>query len=128
MSGTTSHTAMDTVYIEGLTVEAVIGVHAWEREVRQTLVFDVELATDVRRAAASDALADAVDYFAISERLRELAASSDCQLIETLAERCADRLRSEFGVAWLRLRLAKPTAVPAARAVGIVIERGERPT
>jgi dihydroneopterin aldolase len=47
--------------------------------------------------------------------------------VETLAERCADIVLGEFGVTWLRLKLAKPGAVRGSKAVGVVIERGLRP-
>jgi dihydroneopterin aldolase len=117
----------DVVYIRGLRVDAVIGVHPWERTLRQTLVFDLELASDAAVAAASDALADALDYDAVSRRVREVAAANDCQLLETLAIRVADALRAEFALPWLRLRLDKPGAVPGTKAVGVLIERGHRP-
>lgn len=117
---------MDIVYIEGLKTDAVIGVYAWERNIRQELVLDLELASDNRAAAASDAIQDAVDYDAISGRIMAYVQDSEFQLIETLAERVAELVMSEFGVDWLRLKLAKPGAVEDATSVGVVIERGRR--
>ena len=118
---------MDIVYIEGLQADTVIGVYDWERQIRQSVVLDLELAADNRRAAAGDRIEDAVDYAAISARVLSFIGESDFQLIETLAERVAAILLDEFAIAWLRLRLAKPGAVAQARNVGVVIERGERP-
>ena len=118
---------MDIVYIRGLKAEAVIGVYDWERSIRQQLVIDLDLAADNRAAAASDEIALAVDYDAISRRVVEYVEHSQYQLIETLAERLAELLRREFRLGWLRLRLAKPGAVAAADTVGVQIERGERP-
>tara|TARA_R110001599_G_scaffold353591_1_gene594128 strand:+ start:19698 stop:20054 length:357 start_codon:yes stop_codon:yes gene_type:complete len=118
---------MDIVYISELRADTVIGVYDWERRVRQTVVLDLELASDNRRAAASDGVEDALDYAAISARLLSFIEASEFQLIETLAERVATLLLEEFAVPWLRLRLAKPGAVAAAREVGVLIERGERP-
>lgn len=117
---------MDIVFIRGLAIDAVIGAHDWERHVRQTVVLDLELAADIGAAAATDSLADALDYQAIGDRLVEFVGGSQFRLVETLAERCATLVREEFGVSWLRLRVAKPGALPAARDVGVVIERGER--
>lgn len=117
---------MDTVYIQALEIETVIGIYDWERDVRQCVVLDLEMAADIRRAAASENIADALDYHAVAERLREFVGGSRFLLIETLAEQCAALVMNEFGVPWLRLQLAKPTAVPAARAVGLIIERGAR--
>lgn len=115
------------VFIEGLRLDTVIGVYGWEREVRQTLVLDLEMAWPTERAAAGDDVNAALDYAAVSERLRGYAAAHSVQLVETLAEQLAGLLREEFGVPWLRLRLAKPGAVSEASAVGVIIERGECP-
>ena len=118
---------MDTVHIEGLRADTVIGVYDWERAVRQTLVLDLELAGDNRRAADSDRVQDALDYAAVAGRVLAFVEGSDFRLIETLAERLAELVMREFGVPWLRLRVSKPGAVMQARTVGVAIERGERP-
>ncbi len=118
---------MDTVFIRELRAETVIGVYDWERDIRQAVVLDLEMATDNRSAAATDSIDDALDYAAVSRRLLSFIESSEFQLIETLAERVADIVLTEFDVPWLRLRLAKPGAVAEARDVGVVIERGEKP-
>ena len=118
---------MDIVYIRELRADTIIGVYDWERTVRQTVVMDLELATDNRRAAASDQIADALDYATLSDRVLAFIEGSEFQLIETMAEQVAALVMAEFAVPWLRLRLAKPGAVARARDVGIVIERGERP-
>lgn len=114
---------MDYVFIEGLQVDALIGLYDWERRIRQPLVFDLEMAFDNRVPAASDAIADTLDYKAVSKRLVEYVAQTDFQLVETLAERCASLVLDEFGVSRVRLKLSKPGAVRGARAVGVVIER-----
>ncbi len=117
---------MDCVFISELRVDTVIGVYDWERRIRQTLLLDLELAWDIRPAAAADDLHQALDYAALAERLTVFAAASQFELIETFAERAAGVVREEFGVSWLRLRVSKPGAVPAAETVGVSIERGER--
>jgi dihydroneopterin aldolase len=89
-------------------------------------VLDLEMASNNRAAAASDAIEDAVDYDAISGRILDYVGDSEFQLIETLAERVAELVLREFDVQWLRLRLAKPAAVKAADSVGVLIERGLR--
>lgn len=115
---------MDRVLIEGLKVETVIGVYAWERTIRQRLVLDLEMATDIRPAAADDDLANTLDYAAISTRIADFAKAHHFALVETFAERLAALLREEFAIPWLRLTLRKPGAVAAADAVGVCIERG----
>jgi dihydroneopterin aldolase len=118
---------MNFVYIKGLRAQAVIGVYDWERLIRQTLVLDLEMASDTARAAATDAISDALDYAAISQQVIALVESSEYQLIETLAEAVAAMVMREFAVPWLRLRLGKPGAVAEADDVGVVIEAGTRP-
>ncbi|MDX1735873.1 MAG: dihydroneopterin aldolase [Halioglobus sp.] len=115
---------MDTVYIRGLTVDTVIGIHDWERDIRQAVVLDLELGGDNAAAAATDAIADALDYAAIAERVTGFVRASNYQLIETLAEEVARIVLAEFPVAHLVLALSKPGAVPGAREVGVRIERG----
>jgi dihydroneopterin aldolase len=117
---------MDIVYISALRIDTVIGIYEWERRTRQTIVFDVEMSADIARAAATDTIQDTLDYKAVSKRLVQFVAESSFQLVETLAERCAQVIRDEFGVRWVRLTLNKAGAVRGADAVGVIIERGER--
>lgn len=117
---------MDIVYISDLKVDTVIGIFDWERRIRQTVSLDLEMATDIRKAAASDHIDDALDYKSIGKRVIQFIEDSDFQLVETLAERVADVVREELGVAWLKLRLSKPGALRGSRDVGVIIERGER--
>jgi dihydroneopterin aldolase len=117
---------MDIVFLRDLRIDAVIGIYDWERRVRQTLVFDLEMGADVARAAASDRIEDTLNYKAVAKRLTEFVGDSEFELVETLAERCAQIIREEFGVPWLRLTLNKRGAVRGATDVGVIIERGER--
>lgn len=115
---------MDIVFIRGLTIETIVGVHEWERHTPRPVVLDLEMASDVARGAASDRIADALDYDAVTRRLTRFVGESRFELIETLAEGCAAILREELGVPWVRLVLHKPGAVGAGVDVGVVIERG----
>lgn len=117
---------MDIVYLRGLRIDCVIGAYDWEREIRQTLVFDIEMGFDIRPAAASDALPDTLDYHAVALRVQELVGASSYQLVETLAEAIVGDLRTAFGLPWVRLRVGKPGAVPGAIEAGLLIERGAR--
>jgi dihydroneopterin aldolase len=117
---------MDIVFIRDLRIDTVIGIYDWEREIRQTVILDLEMGADISRAAASDAIADTLDYKAVSKRLIDFVRESEFQLVETLAERCAAIVLEEFRVPWVRLTLNKQGAVSAARDVGVIIERGSR--
>ncbi len=117
---------MDIVFLRQLEVDTVIGIHDWERKIRQTLLLDLEMAADTRLAAQTDSISDALDYQAVAERLGEFIRGSNFQLVETLAESCAGIIMQEFAVPWLRLTVSKPTALAQAASVGVIIERGER--
>ena len=118
---------MDLVFIQDLRIETVIGIYDWERQIRQVVALDLEMAFDNTVPAASDRIEDTLDYKAVSKRLIHFVENSRFQLVETLAERCAAIVLGEFKVPWLRLKLAKPGAVRGSQAVGVVIERGTRP-
>jgi dihydroneopterin aldolase len=118
----------DRVFIEDLRIETVIGIFAWEREIKQVVSLDVEMAFDIRKAAQSDAIEDALDYKAVAKRLLQLVEGSEFQLVESLAERCAAVILAEFPVSHLRLKLSKPGAVRGSSAVGVVIERSRAAT
>ena len=118
---------MDTIFISELRIDTVIGIYEWERSTRQTVVFDLEMATDIRKAAASDHIDDTLDYKAVAKRVIAFVEESRFQLVETLAERVAALVLEEFEVPWVRVVLNKAGAVRGARGVGIIIERGQRP-
>lgn len=114
---------MDTVFIRKLKLECVIGVHAWERKQPRKLLLDIELDTDIHKAAKSDDLKHALDYHRVAETCIALARASQFQLIETLAERLATKLLAEFAASAVRITVHKPGAVAHTESVGIRIER-----
>ena len=115
----------DLVFIEDLRIQTVIGIFDWEREITQTISLDLQMAFDISRAAASDDIADTLDYKSVSKRLIQFVEGSEFQLVEALAEHCANIVLNEFPVTWLHLKLSKPGAVRGSSAVGVIIERGE---
>ena len=116
---------MDIVYIRDLRIDTIIGVYDWERRVRQKLLVDLEMAADVHTAAATGALADALDYQAVADHTTAFIQAGEFELLETLAEALAAALQQQFGISWLRVRVGKPGAINAAGDVGVVIERGQ---
>lgn len=117
----------DIIYLTDLQVETVIGIYDWERRIRQTVSIDLEMAADIRRAAATDSIEETLNYKAVAKRIIAFVEGSEFQLVETLAERIAQIVLTEFQVPWVRLRLNKRGAVRFAKDVGVVIERGTRP-
>ena len=115
----------DTVSVRDLRVSAVIGVHDWEREIEQTLVFDVDMAADAAKAATRDDIAAALDYSAVAQTIRSVVTTGKFQLIETAAERVAERLREEYRLGWVRVEVVKPLPGEGYSAA-VTIERGKR--
>ena len=118
---------MDKIFLSDLRVKTVIGIWDWERKIRQTVSIDLEMAADIRKAAASDSVDDTLNYKSVAKRLQQFVGDSSFQLVETLAEKIAAIVIEEFDVPWVRVRLNKPGAIRGARDVGILIERGVRP-
>ena len=118
---------MDIVYIRQLKIDTVIGIFDWERQIKQTVCLDVDMAVDIRQAAAAEDIDSTVSYKTVTDRLVDFISSSEFLLVETMAEEIAQLLRSEFNLPWVRLRVGKPAAIAAAADVGVLIERGERP-
>jgi 7,8-dihydroneopterin aldolase/epimerase/oxygenase len=116
---------VDRVSVRDLRISAVIGVRDWEREVTQTLTFNVEMSADVARAAATDDLADALDYSAVARTISSVVREGRFLLIETAAERVAERLLADHPVTWLRLEVLKPVA-DGGYTAAVTIERGVR--
>ncbi len=114
---------MDTVFLKELRVETVIGVFEWERRVPQTILIDLEMATDAAAAAKSDELQDTLDYKAIAKRVEDFSKNNPCRLIETLAQKIADILLDEFNVAQAKVSVSKPGAIRGSKTVGVSIER-----
>lgn len=114
---------MDIIFLSGLTTECIIGIWDWERRVKQKVVIDLEMGSDIRKAARTDVIEDTLDYKGVAKRLLSFVGESEFQLVETLAERIARVVVTEFDVPWVRVRLNKQGAIRGSRDVGILIER-----
>lgn len=118
---------MDITFLGGLEIDTVIGIYDWERKIKQTIVLDIEMGCDIRKAAETDDIAYALDYKTVSARVVEFVEQSEFFLVETLIEKLANLLISEFNIPWVRIVLNKRGAITRAQDVGIIIERGQKP-
>lgn len=116
----------DRIFLRALQTECVIGFIDWERQVKQTVILDLELPCDCTRAAQTDDVASTVDYKKVSKRVLAFVEASQFHLIETLAHTLAILLIREFDLAWVRLSINKPGAIRHSRDVGVSIERFRR--
>jgi dihydroneopterin aldolase len=117
---------MDIIFLGGLEIETIIGIYDWERKKKQTVVLDIEMAFDIKRAAETDDITHTLDYKAVSERVVSFVEKSEFFLVEKLIEEIATVLRTEFQIPWVRIVLNKRGAITRAKDVGIIIERGEK--
>src|SRR5271155_4293214 len=115
--------SMDKIFIHALKAEAIIGIYDWERQVRQTVLIDIELAADIRKAALTDSIDDTLNYKRVAKRILAFVEASQFHLVETLAEHVAMLVLEEFGLAWVRITLSKPGAVRSSKDVGVSLER-----
>jgi dihydroneopterin aldolase len=115
--------ASDRIFLRGLAVECIIGFIEWERRLKQTVVIDLELPVDCRRAALTDDVADTLDYKKVAKRVIAFVEASEFHLVETLAHRMAVAVLEDFGIEWIRISVNKPGAIRGSRDVGVTIER-----
>ena len=114
---------MDKIFLRQLEVETIIGVWDWERQIKQRVVIDLEMAADIKTAALNDAIDDTLNYKTVAKRLIGFVSDSQFQLVETLAERIAGIVVTEFEVPWVKVMVNKPGAIRGSRDVGVAIER-----
>ena len=114
---------MDKIILTDLRIDAVIGIWDWEKRNPQTISIDLEMQIDIKKTSQSDSIGDALDYKAVSKRVKQFIQGSQFNLIETLAENVAKIILEEFDVQWLQLRISKPFAIRDSNNVGICIER-----
>jgi dihydroneopterin aldolase len=118
---------LDLVFIEGLTGQTVIGIHASELHRPQPVVIDLVAGVARARACDTDRIADTIDYGVVRERLHRLLAEHRVQLLEAFAEAIATILLDEFGAVWVRVKVVKPRKFDDVEAVGVMIERHALP-
>lgn len=116
----------DWVRLDGLLVDAPVGVFDWEKRAPRPLVVDIELAVDLRAAGASDRLSDTIDYQAVADTAAAVAHSRHHELLEAYADALARAVFARFPCTALRITVHKPGAVARTRTLSVHIER-ERP-
>jgi dihydroneopterin aldolase len=117
---------LDKIFIHALKTEAIIGIFDWERQVKQTVLIDIEFSADIRRAALSDSIDDTLNYKKVAKRVLAFIEGSSFHLVESLAEHIAMLILEEFAVAWVCISLSKPGAIRSSRDVGVVLERSSQ--
>jgi 7,8-dihydroneopterin aldolase/epimerase/oxygenase len=114
---------VDTIFIHALKTEAIVGIFDWERQVKQTVVIDLEFSADIRKAALTDSIDDTFNYKGVAKKILAFIEASQFHLVETLAEHVAMLVLEEFQVQWVSVALSKPGAIRSSKDVGVRLER-----
>lgn len=114
---------MDIIFLDELKVETLIGIYPWERNVAQTIQFDLEVALPTSRACQTDNFEDAMDYALIVERIKDILSQKQFSLLEGLAEHVAQVILAEFKSPWVKVSVAKLGTIRGVKKLGVCIER-----
>ena len=114
---------MDKIIISDLLLRGIIGINPDERVKKQDILLNIVLYADIKNAARSDDIEEAVNYKEISKRVIEFVESSSFLLVERLVTEVARLILSEFPVSRVTVRVEKPGALRFAKSVGIEIDR-----
>ena len=115
----------DLIFLRDLRVQTIVGIWDWERKIRQTVSIDLKMGADIRQAASTDNIADTLNYKLVAKRVQQFVGESEFQLVETLAEKVAGVILSEFELPWVEVSVSKPGAIRGARDVGVIIYRSK---
>ncbi len=118
---------MDTIFINDFKLKLLVGIYDWERQVPQTVQFDLEIGIPGSRAAQSDTIADTIDYAKVVQRIEQSLSESRFSLLEKLAEHVAQLILKEFKSPWVRVSITKLAPLRNVKRLGVIIERGKRP-
>ena len=114
---------MDKIFIRNLQVSVQVGILPHEKAKKQKISFDIVYSIDAKRVSQFDEVASTIDYGSVREILIHFLNSQRFNLIETLADQCADCLLMHFKMKWLKLSVTKSSIFDDADGVGIIIER-----
>lgn len=115
--------AEDTIFIDRLRLNGIIGVNPHERVTPQPIVVSLTLTTDITAAGQSDNLAQTISYSAVAAAVRQRVTSGSDRLVETLALDLARLVILNFGAQCVRVRVEKPAVMADADSVGVEIVR-----
>lgn len=115
---------MDTLQLQGIRLNTIIGIHAWEQHQPQWVIINLSLGIpSTLKAFHEDTLKGTIDYSSIVQDLKAWLSEHRCKLIEYLAEHIAQRLLNQFPIEWVKVEVSKPAILPEVETVAICIER-----
>lgn len=128
MANPLDYVTLDYILIEGLKVTASVGVHAWEKVLRQPLLIDLKLGCQLDAPGRSDNLSDTLDYAQITQFVQDRTQGGQFNLLETLANQIADDILQNFGqgpchIESVQISLKKVRIIPGTQHVGVQVTR-----
>jgi len=117
--------SVDKIFLSEIKIETTVGIWEWEKRIKQTVIIDIEMSADIKKAAATDDINDTLNYKAVAKSVRKLVEESQFQLVETMAEKISELILTEHDVDWIKVKVNKPGAIRGSKGVGIIIERGK---
>tara|TARA_B100000963_G_scaffold218906_1_gene190879 strand:- start:2589 stop:2960 length:372 start_codon:yes stop_codon:yes gene_type:complete len=117
--------SVDKIFLSEIKIETTVGIWEWEKRIKQTVIIDIEMSADIKKAAATDDINDTLNYKAVAKSVRKLVEESQFQLVETMAEKISELILTEHDVDWVKVKVNKPGAIRGSKGVGIIIERGK---
>ncbi len=114
---------MDIIFLESVKVKTHLGVPEWERQIAQTIILDIEISYDFKKACETDAIEHTIDYAVVVESIRARLTEKSFRLVEALAEDICQLILKEFDAKRVKLRVAKPNVLPDLAALGVQITR-----
>lgn len=112
---------MATIQIADLHLRTIIGIYEWERKSKQDVLINVSFEYDSSKAVANDQIKDSVDYKAITKEIIETVQSSQCYLLEKLADLVLKIVMKNEKVSRATVRVDKPLAIRFAKSVSAEI-------
>jgi 7,8-dihydroneopterin aldolase/epimerase/oxygenase len=122
-----SFSAMNSIFIQDLKVKTKLGVPDWERLLPQSVLIDIEIALPNHANFNSDNIQDTIDYGEVCAMVERLLGEQTFKLVETMAEQICQHILQDFKAPWVRIKISKPNILRSAKAVGVIMERGQRP-
>jgi FolB domain-containing protein len=125
-SSSDNSTQLDTVRIERLELDCIIGINPWERLTKQRITIDIEMNADLSAAGESDAIEDTINYRTVSKAVTAEVEASSYGLVEALAARVAEICLEDENTQSVEVTVRKPGAVRKASAVGVIVRRSRK--
>ena len=114
---------MRHVFVRDLALIAMVGIYEHEKRQPQRILVNIDCAVQERGGALEDDIKNVVSYEKVVRNVKAIVQDGHVNLVETLAEKIADKVLKNRSIKRVRVRVEKLDIIPEASSVGIEIER-----